>query len=58
MMAWTETPVVETTLLAIEEINQRGGIRGRPIAAVVADGCSEEAVFAREAERLIATENV
>jgi urea transport system substrate-binding protein len=58
MMAWTEAPVVDATLLAIDEINQRGGICGRPIEAIVADGRSNETVFAREAERLIATNNV
>lgn len=58
MMAWTEAPVVDATMLAIDEINQRGGIHGRHIEAVVADGQSDEMVFAREAERLIATKNV
>lgn len=57
-MAWTEGPVVDATLLAIEEINGRGGILGREVLAVVVDGQSEEAVFARHAERLIAREEV
>jgi urea transport system substrate-binding protein len=58
MMAWTETPVVDATVLAIEEINERGGIRGRRIEAVIADGQSNEMTFAEQAERLIATEHV
>jgi DNA-binding winged helix-turn-helix (wHTH) protein len=58
MMAWTESPVVDATLLAIDEINERGGICGRRIEAVVADGCSNETVFAREAERLISVNKV
>lgn len=57
-MAWTESPVVDATLLAIEEINGRGGVLGRQIQPVVIDGESEEAAFARQAERLIAQEEV
>src|SRR6185312_12180053 len=58
MMARTETPVVDATLLAIEEINQDGGIQGRPIRPIVVDGQSDEAAFAREAEQLITTGRV
>jgi urea transport system substrate-binding protein len=58
MMARTETPVVDATLLAIEEINQDGGIQGRPIRPIVVDGQSDEAAFAREAEHLITTGRV
>jgi urea transport system substrate-binding protein len=58
MMAWTEVPVVDATLLAIEELNQRGGIRGRQVEAFIADGQSDEATFALEAERLIDGQNV
>lgn len=52
-MAWTESPVVDATLLAIEEINERGGILGREIRPVVTDGESNDGVFARQAEILI-----
>jgi urea transport system substrate-binding protein len=58
MMAASETSVVDATLLAIEEINQQGGVRGRRIEAHVADGQSDERVFAREAERLITVHGV
>jgi urea transport system substrate-binding protein len=57
-MAWTESPVVDATLLAIEEINGRGGILGREIQPVVIDGESEESAFASHAERLIVKEEV
>jgi urea transport system substrate-binding protein len=57
-MAWTEMPVVDATLLAIEELNQRGGIRGHRIDPVVVDGESDEAVFAHCAEDLITRERV
>jgi urea transport system substrate-binding protein len=57
-MAISETSVVDATLLAIEEINRGGGLLGRRIETVVADGCSQWPVFAKEANRLIAEERV
>jgi len=57
-MAWTEAPVVDATLLALEEINDRGGVLGQEVLPVVVDGQSDEAVFARHAEKLIAAEDV
>ena len=57
-MASTESPVIDATLLAIEEINERGGILGREIQAVVIDGASDEHVFARQAAALIADAKV
>jgi urea ABC transporter urea binding protein len=57
-MAASESPVVDGTLLAIEEINAAGGLLGRPILPVVADGRSDPDTFAREAERLITRERV
>ncbi|PIP02482.1 MAG: urea ABC transporter substrate-binding protein [Zetaproteobacteria bacterium CG12_big_fil_rev_8_21_14_0_65_54_13] len=57
-MSASEKPVVDATLLAIEEINAQGGLLGHRIEAVIADGKSDEEVFAREAERLISEEHV
>jgi urea transport system substrate-binding protein len=57
-MALSERPVIDAVLLAVEEINAGGGLLGRPVEAVVADGQSDEAVFARQAERLIGEERV
>jgi urea transport system substrate-binding protein len=57
-LAASEAPVVDGTRLAIEELNQAGGVLGRPIRAVVADGRSDADTFAREAERLITRERV
>ena len=51
-------PVIDATLLAINEINERGGILGRQIEAIVADGKSDNAIFAREAEKLIVEKKV
>jgi urea transport system substrate-binding protein len=57
-MAISETPVVDSTILAIEEINQRGGLLGRKLVPVVVDGRSDWDAFAAEAERLIVEEKV
>ncbi len=57
-MGLSESPVADATLLAIEEINQRGGIRGKKFEAFICDCQSDEATFAREAERLITQEKV
>jgi len=57
-MAISEVAVVDATLLAIEELNQKGGLFGRKIEASVVDGRSDWPTFASEAERLITQENV
>jgi urea transport system substrate-binding protein len=57
-MAYSESPVVDATLLAIDEINRRGGLLGRRVEAIVADGKSDGATFAREAECLLAESKV
>ena len=57
-MAISETPVVDATLLAIEEINNRGGILGRKVVPIVVDGNSDWQTFAIEAEQLIVKEKV
>jgi len=57
-MAISEKPVVDATVLAIEEINRDGGLLGRRLETVIADGRSDWPTFAREAERLITEEQV
>lgn len=57
-MAISEKPVVDATLLAIEEINERGGVLGRQIQPIVIDGRSDWQIFSNEAERLILEEDV
>lgn len=57
-MAESESSLVDSALLAIEEINESGGVLGREIDPVIADGKSDKSVFATEAERLIRDENV
>lgn len=56
-MAISEKSVVDSTLLAIEEINSTGGVLGKKIQPIVVDGKSKWATFA-DAERLINKEKV
>jgi len=57
-MAISEAPVRDATLLAIEEINARGGVLGRKLEPVVVDGESDWDTFAAQAERLIVEDKV
>lgn len=57
-MAISERHVKNATLLAIEQINRKGGIDGRRIDPVIADGHSNRPTFASEAERLLEVEKV
>ncbi len=57
-MAISEKPVVDSTLMAIDEINQQGGVLGRKVEPIVVDGHSDWPTFANEAERLILEEKV
>lgn len=57
-MATNEKPLVDAVRLAVEEINAAGGLLGRPVEMLIADGRSDDSVFAAEAERLIASEKV
>ena len=52
-MAVSGSSVVDATMLAIEEVNQAGGVLGRPVEAIVRDGRSDPRIFAEWAERLI-----
>lgn len=57
-MAISTRPIVEATLLAIDEINASGGLLGRRIEAIRVDGKGDNDVFARETERLITQDKV
>ena len=57
-MAVSEKSVVDSTLMAIDEINAKGGILGREIIPIVKDGRSDWDIFAYEAENLIVNEDV
>src|SRR5262245_4853367 len=57
-MSVSERPVIDAVLLAIDEINERGGVLGRPVEAVVAYGKSDAGAFVARAEKLIADDRV
>ena len=57
-MANSEKSLIDAEILALEEINAQGGLLGRRVEWVVADGQSDWLTFAREASRLIETEKV
>src|SRR4030081_977275 len=59
VLALTETPIQQATLLAIEEINQAGGVLGRKVKAVVEDGESRFTdVFPENAKKLLEKDKV
>lgn len=57
-LAISELPVIDATLLAIDEINKQGGVSGRLIEPVIKDGGSDPEKFASLAEELISKEKV
>lgn len=57
-MAASEAPLVDAARLAVEEINQAGGVDGQPIEMLVADCRSDDAYCAQQAEKLIAQDKV
>jgi urea transport system substrate-binding protein len=57
-MAISERGVIDTTLLAVDELNEKGGVLGRPVEAVIEDGESDGAVFAAKADKLIVEDTV
>ena len=56
--AASEKALIDAEILALEEINAEGGLLGRPVMWVVADGRSRDAVFAEQAQRLITIDKV
>ncbi|MSQ27752.1 MAG: urea ABC transporter substrate-binding protein [Dehalococcoidia bacterium] len=57
-MAISETSVRDATLLAIEEINAKGGVLGKKIEPVIEDGASDWPTFAEKAKKLIQKDQV
>ncbi len=57
-MAVNEKNLIDATLFAIEQINQAGGIMGKKIQPIIADGKSDPVIFAQEAKKLITQEKV
>jgi urea transport system substrate-binding protein len=57
-MAISEKAVRDAELLAIEEINNSGGVLGKKIQPIVEDGASDWPTFADKAGKLLATDKV
>jgi hypothetical protein len=52
-MAISESPLIDAAMLAIREINARGGVLGRPLEAIIEDGASDENMFRQKASKLV-----
>ena len=57
-MAISEKSMIDAEVLALEQINAAGGLLGRPVQWVIADGASDPATFATQAQKLIRDDNV
>ncbi|MFE3290780.1 urea ABC transporter substrate-binding protein [Rhodococcus sp. NPDC059234] len=57
-MAISEVTVRDSIALAVQEINNSGGVLGKQIQVVGEDGASEPTVFAEKAEKLISSDCV
>ena len=57
-MAISETVLKDVTLMAIDEINAKGGVLGKKLEAVVVDPASNWPLFAEKARQLITQDKV
>lgn len=57
-MAKAERPVLRSTLLAIEQINQLGGVNGKRIIPIIYDGASDPKQHAVLAKKMIQKDHV
>ncbi|MCE9564710.1 MAG: transporter substrate-binding protein [Planctomycetes bacterium] len=57
-LALSESPVIDATLLAVDEVNQAGGVLGRQLQPIVVDGKSDPDTFAMAADKLLGDEKV
>src|SRR5262249_3549928 len=57
-MAISEVSVRDAELLAIDEINAKGGVLGKKLSPVVEDGASDWPTFAEKAKKLIVNDKV
>jgi urea transport system substrate-binding protein len=57
-LAISEQSMIDAELMAIAEINEAGGLLGRRVEAVIADGHSDPRAFAEQARRLIDQDKV
>ncbi|WP_309676150.1 transporter substrate-binding protein, partial [Pseudomonas sp.] len=57
-MAISETVLKDTVLMAIDEINAKGGLLGKQLEAVVVDPASDWPLFAEKARELLTVSKV
>ncbi|WP_420409918.1 urea ABC transporter substrate-binding protein [Hoeflea sp.] len=57
-MAISETTLKDTMLMLIEEQNEKGGVLGKQLEAVVVDPASDWPLFAEKARELLTVQNV
>jgi urea transport system substrate-binding protein len=57
-MAISETTLKDTALMAIEEINAKGGVMGKKLEPVVVDPASNWPLFAEKARQLVSQDKV
>jgi urea transport system substrate-binding protein len=57
-MSISEVAVKDAVLLAVDEINAKGGVLGKKITPVIEDGASDWPTFAQKAEKLITVDKV
>ena len=57
-MAISETSLRDVVMMAVEEINESGGVLGEQVEAVVVDPASDWPLFAEKAKQLITEDKV
>lgn len=57
-MSISEVAVKDATIMAIEEINAKGGLLGKKIVPIIEDGASDWPTFAEKAKKLILKDKV
>ncbi|WP_229711316.1 urea ABC transporter substrate-binding protein [Pectinatus frisingensis] len=57
-MAISEVSVKDAEMMAIDEINAKGGVLGKKLEVVTEDGASDPAVFAEKAKKLLQQDKV
>src|SRR5262249_54361785 len=57
-LAVSERPIVDAAQLAVDEVNEAGGVLGRKLEGVTEDGHSDEQVFAERARKLLTEDGV
>jgi urea transport system substrate-binding protein len=57
-MAISETSLRDAELMAIEEINAKGGVLGKKLVPVIEDGASDWPTFAEKAKKLLLSDQV